>query len=350
MRWYGRIAQCSIVVPRGFAEGAQTAAAALLLAAVVAGCGATRISSRDAPNGSSSEQVARVDDVAISRSELDHWTHAIERGGLVATALGKLEGTPREKALEFLISAGWILGEAQGQGLSPSSTAIESALREKVNAVPNGRAAFEEELASTKRTLADVKLEVKSTLAVARLRDVVLSRLPGVTAAEVASYYARHRQDFYLPQRRVVYLLEGIRGYTHALAIANQVRPGTHLTAPWFREVVSKGLGVGDREKLERLIFATAPGRVTKPLMFIGRWTIAAVRKLIPAGIQPLASVRRELSRMLRTRHRERALKRFAMAFESKWTARTSCNASYVIQKCSQYRGALTQVSPLMGN
>jgi hypothetical protein len=335
----------SIAIPSRATEGILAKAAPLVLAAALTGCGTASVGS----SSSSGELVARIGGTAIDRGEVDHWARAIERGSSVGTALGKISGAPREKALEFLISSGWILGEAQERGLSISSGAVERGLREKIAAAPNGRSEFEEEIAWTRQKLADVKLEVRSVLAAAKLRDAAAERAPAATGAEVMSYYAHHRQSFYLPERRVVYLLEGIRGYTHALALASKVRPGTRLSRPWFREIVSKTPGTGDREKLVHMIYATAQGRVTRPAMFNGGWVLAVARKLIPAGIQPLTLVRGEVSKAVAAQHRERALRRFADAFARKWSARTSCSPAYVIQKCAQYRGTLTQENPLTG-
>jgi len=260
-----------------------------------------------------------------------------------------MSGTPRKKALEFLISSSWLVGEAQEQGFSISKGAVEAGLLEKIDAAPNGRSGFEEEIASTGQTLADVKLEVKSILAATALRSAAAKHVPAVTSAEVARYYAHHRRSFYLPDRRVAYLNEDIHDYSRAVAVARRVRPGARPTRPWFREVVSRSPGGGDRERLVNMIFATTPGRVTTPALFNGRWVLAFVWKLIPAGIQPLVAVRGELSNNLAAQHREQALKRFADAFARKWSARTSCSPAYVIQKCARYRGAVTQRNPLTG-
>ena len=230
--------------------------------------------------------------------------------------------------------------------------AIEHALQQRINAAAgDGRSEFEEEIASTGQTLADVKLEVESALAAARLRDAVARRVPVVTTAEVTDYYAHHRQSFYLPQRRIVDLIEHIPGYRQAIALGKQLGPGARFARRANRELVHVESPAEAKERgngpLVQMIFAATPGRVARPATFFGGWTIGVVRKVIPPEIQPLAAVRRELAKTLAAQRRKQALARFAAAFASKWTARTSCSPAYVIQKCAQYRGALTQVNPL---
>jgi hypothetical protein len=341
----GRRAKLSKALLCRVREGALASVASLLLAAGLAGCGGA---SATPSNSSSREVVARVGAVAIDRATVEHWARAIQRGNSVATALGKISGTPPQRALGFLISANWILGEAEEQGLAISNAAVERQLQQKIDTVPNGRAEFQEDLASTGQTLADVRLEVSSRLAVSRLREAVARRVQAVTAAQVAGYYSRHRGSFYLPDRRIVYLIEGIHEYRHALALARRVRPGARLTLPWFREVVSRTPEVADRGALAHMVFAATPGRVAGPAMFFGDWVLAVVRKLIPAGIQPLSAVRGELSKTLTVQRREQTLERFAAAFVRRWTRRTLCSPGYVVQKCSQYRGVLAQGNPLV--
>jgi len=330
--------------------GASAVVVPLLLAAVLTGCGSASSTS----SSSSSEVVVHVGEAAIDRAEVDHWANAITRGNSVGTALGRTSGTPRERALEFLISSNWIIGETEERGLSISNAAVERGLREKIDALPNGRSEFQEELSSTGQTLADVKLEVKATVAVARLRAAVASRVPPITGAEVASYYSAHRQRFYLPDRRLVDLVEQIPGYAHAVALGKQLGPGSGFAKRAIRELVHRETPAEAASlpngKLVHMIFAATPGRVAGPAIFNGQWVLAVVRKLIPAGIQPLAAVRGELSKTLAAERRQRALKRFAAAYIRKWTASTSCSPGYVVQRCSVYRGALvTEVDLLTG-
>ncbi len=320
--------------------------AVLLPIAALAGCGSA--------SGTSGAVVVRVGDDSIGRSRVEHWAGAIGRGNSVGTALGPTSGTPRERALEFLISSSWVLGEAADEGLSISSAAVEQGLREKIDALPNGRSEFDEELSSTGQTPADVKLEVKSSLAAAMLRNAVAKRVPAVTPIELASYYARHRHSFLLPDRRSVDLIEAIQGHAHAIALGKRLGPGAPFAKGAIRELVRRETPAEivnrNNGQLIHTIFAATPGRVAGPARFNGGWVLAVVRKLIPAGIQPLSAVRGELSKTLAVGRRDRALKQFAAAFVRKWTARTSCSPGYIVQKCSEYRGAHAgERNPLTG-
>ncbi len=323
-------------------------ATALLLAAGLAGCGTA-----SGTSGGSSDVVIRVGSTTINRAEVDHWARAISRGNSVGASLGRTSGSPRERALRFLISASWALGEDERQRLSISDAAVERGLQEKIRGAPNGRPELNEELASTGQTLADVKLEVKVTLSVARLRDAVVKHVPAVTGAEVASYYAHHRQRFYLPDRRLVDLVEQIPGYRRAVSLGKRLGPGARFAKRAIRELVHRETPAEAAKlpngQLVHMIFAATPGRVAGPALYNGQWVLVVVRNLIPAGVQPLAVVRGELSKTLAAERRAQSLKRFAAAYVRRWTASTSCSPGYVVQKCSQYRGVLIREGPLTG-
>ncbi len=325
-----------------------------LLAAGLSGCGTASGISSSVSSATSSETVARVGHAAIDRGEVEHWASAIKLGNAVATALGQVSGTPRERALKFLISSHWILGEAAERGLSISSAAVERGLRQKIDAMAGGRRELEEELSSTGQTLADLRLEVKASLAVRRIRDAVGRRAAPVGRAEVMSYYARHRRRFYVPERRLVDLLEQIQGHAHAVALGKQLGSGARFAKHAIHELVRRQTEAeaanSSNGQLVRMVFAATPGRVAGPALYIGEWVLAVVRKLIPARIQPLAAVRGELSKSLILERRQQALRRFAAAYIREWSARTSCSPGYVVRGCSGHRGApAAEDNPLIG-
>jgi hypothetical protein len=79
---------------------------------------------------------------------------------------------------------------------------------------------------------------------------------------------------------------------------------------------------------------------------------LLVVRKLVPAdGATPLSKVSAEIAQRLSGEREQRALEQFLEAYRHEWTAKTSCHAGYVVQKCSEYRGRLTpEGDPLEGD
>ena len=63
----------------------------------------------------------------------------------------------------------------------------------------------------------------------ARLRDAVEKRVSALTTAEVAGYYAHHRRNFYVPDQRVVYLIEHLSSHASAVALGKRIGPGARF-------------------------------------------------------------------------------------------------------------------------
>jgi hypothetical protein len=318
-------------------------ATTLLLGAGAQGCGGAR----------SSRVVVRVGAVVIDRAMADHWARAIALGSAVAGALGRSSSTPRQKALDFLISANWAIGAAAERGLEVSREAIARGLKEKIEAVPNGRGEFEEEIAATGQTLADVKLEVKAALALARLREFLSTRVPPVTQAQVADYYKNHLQSFRVPDRRWVDLIDEIHGYAHAVALGKRLGPGERFRKRAMRELVTRDTPYEDshhdwKAPMLHAIFATPPGRLGGPVSFHYRWVLFVVRRRVPGRIKPLRDVEAEITERLSEQHNRQALASFSVAYRREWAAKTSCEPGFVVQKCSEHRGKLAPEGGLL--
>jgi hypothetical protein len=348
----GRRAKLSKALLCRVSGGALASVASLLLAAGLAGCGGASATPSDS---SSREVVARVGAVAIDRRAVEHWARAIALGSTVAGSLGQSTPTPRQKALEFLISANWAIGAAAQRGLAVSEEAVRRGLNERIEAAAGRRSEFQEEIASTGQTLADVKLEVKAALASRRLRESLSRSVPRVTQAQIADYYKRHLQSFRVPERRWVDLIEEIHGYAHAVALGKRLGAGKLFARRAMRDLVARETPYEDahhdwKAAMLHAIFATPPGRVGGPVSFHNRWVLLVVRRLVPPSIKPLKEVNAAISQHLFEERHALALASFLRAYRRGWGAKTRCVTGFVVQKCSEYRGRLVPEGNLLAS
>lgn len=320
-------------------------AVALPVVAAVVGCG-----------GSPELVAIRVGEISIRVGAIGHWARLFDLDGRVDGSLGGSHGSPRERALAFVISACWLTGEAVDQGIAISEASIERRLQERIESVPNGKSEFEREISSTGRSIADVKLEIEAESAAAGLRAMVARGVHPVTQASVADYYKRNRRHFSVPEIRVADLIEGIHGTrAAAVALGRRVGPGRRFAEVSLHERVVRPIqsGAARRENgaLVRTIFTAVPGEVAGPTRFNDAWVLVVVRKFIPGRIKPLAAVQTQIAAQLGKERRRLALLRFIAAYRRKWQARTDCSPGFVVQKCSQYRGPVAREgNPLAGS
>jgi hypothetical protein len=311
----------------------------------VAGCGRSR----------QSPVAVRVGATTINDNTVNHWAKVAGLGSEVANTFGQLRGSPRERALEFLISAHWLTGEAADQGLAISDAAIMNRLQARFDAVPSGKREFEKEIASMGQTVEDVKLEIEAESAAAKLRAMVSKRARPVTQADIAEYYARNRAKFTIPGMRVTDLIEAIHGTrAAAIVLGQRLGPGARFAAKAVHERVPRETAregaQRENAQLVNAIFAAVPGRVAGPVRFEHAWVLIVVRKVVAGKVKPLAAVREEITVRLAGMHRRLAMREFTEAYRRRWTARTSCSPAFVVQKCAQYQGpAAPEGNPFAG-
>jgi hypothetical protein len=290
---------------------------------------------------------ARVGDSTISEAAVAHWARVIATGNRVEGFDADAQGDPRQRALELLIAAAWLRGEARALGVAPSGRAVDRALSQRREA--NGAAEFDQALRAAEETVTDVRLEVEARLAAAAIRGVVFSRVSAPSDGEVLAYYRAHRGMFRVPGERTVDLLEGLASPAAARALVGRIGVGERFARKAFHEVLRPPSGARtDIERVTRAIFAARVGIPSRPLRLGGHWTVFVVRRAVPARVRALRVVRGRIVRRLAINRHAQALKAFSSSYPTRWTARTDCHSGYVVQGCARYVGpARSQLDPL---
>jgi hypothetical protein len=318
---------------------------ALLAAVGMLGCGT---------GAQSNSGAARVGNVMIARAAVEHWAGVTGLGVTVGTLLGRLHGNPGEKALEFLISSQWLLGEAARHGIVVSDRSVELALREKLDSLPGGQAALRSKLAATGRTVDDLKLEIKLELAAAMLRTALIRRAPALTRADVLRYYERNRRSFLTPAERVVDLIENLSTPTAARALAARLGTGSRFARRAQRERVPRQTPAEAAHRrngrLVRAIFAVPVGREGGPVSFLGRWVILVVRSELPGTPRPLDEVAGTIAARLLAQRRRAIEPAFLASFRRRWRSETKCEAGFIVPKCIDYKGPLKPEDDPLGS
>jgi hypothetical protein len=296
--------------------------------------------------GAPSERVAvRIDEATIGARLVARWARTLERGGEFDPSLASTQGSARERALEFLISAAWLRGEVAARGLSVSEAEVGRRLQEQFHSHANGRSEVEREIAYFGQTIDDVKFVIEAEVAAAVLRAAVSGQVRPVTHADVVNYYSDNPARFRVPPARVTDLIYGLASKSSAIALGKRLGPGKRFAARALKEELplyapSVQARSGNAE-LIHAIFTAKPDVLVGPVRFGTTWVLAVVRKIVPARIKPLAMLEGEIAtRLSRERHRL-ALLGFLQAYQSKWKAKTYCRPEYVVQKCAQYHGPI---------
>jgi hypothetical protein len=220
------------------------------------------------------------------------------------------------QALEALILARWLSGQAGAQRLRPAGGESPGQLPE-------------------------------------RLAQAVGVHEQAIGEAGIASYYAANPRRYEHPEQRYINIVEHLHSEAEARRVEHRFTPGASMESAGVHEVFAKLPAseiVPRKRAILKAIFAAAPHTLVGPLPLNDLWCFFEVSRVIPRTVEPLAQVHDEIAAQLTGERRQRALARAVAAWRRKWRARTHCSPGYVVQKCSEYRGARAPEAPLVFN
>jgi parvulin-like peptidyl-prolyl isomerase len=253
----------------------------------------------------------------------------------------------RSAALDELITAEWLLGEAATLGIAPTVNAVNAQLaREQETSFPTQQQ-FAAYLKASGQTLVDLRRLVASRLAEESLRTYIAKNTPGVTAGAVGEFYARHRKMFHMPEHRDI---QAIRTWTKSqiLAAKHEIEHGESFGKVAERISIdrpsnehggaTKGIVPGQEERgFDQAIFSSRPHVLVGPLHLRKRYYIFEVTRIEPGHQEPLTHVRSKIERLLPQRSRVDALSSFIASWRIAWRAKTHCDVRYLTQKCANF-------------
>lgn len=328
-------------------SGARLATGFAVTLAVI-GCGGCA-------GGADDSIAVRVGQAAVTSATVNRWMSAMAGGRLPPDPSRRQQ--LREQALAFLIPAQWLLGEAAEQRIEPSGREVRRQLEQKRRAsFPGGAAELNEFLKATGQDESNITFEAKAELASAKIWQVLASRQPAITQAQVASYYARHRQRYLIPEQRALYV-STLKSTAYAKALRRDIETGKKRFADVSKHEtielppIAYSTSGGEDAVLDRAIHFARPHVLVGPVRVHGiDYCMFEVRRITPARQQTLAQVQSSIIHQLADQQQRRALAAFVRAWRLRWTARTHCSPGYVVQKCREYNGPRTPEDPVAFN
>ena len=298
--------------------------------------------------------VVRVRDTPITSVTVSHWM-AVQAGGRTPRTQNQ---ALRAQALDTLISTQWRIGEAREQDVSPSPQEIAQRVAEKERTTfPGGEHEQQEFLNATGETLSDLTLEADSELAAAAIQRRLTSHEPTITKTEVALFYTRHKQRFFIPEQRDL-LTTNRKSAAEATAIKKAVASGKSFATMSTPQTVERLAETDPRERadtrihaaLQKAIYSAKPNTLTGPIRLRADYYLIEVKQITPARFEPLTQAAASIKKQLAEERRRRTISAFISAWRTKWTTRTNCRPGYIMQKCHEYKGPRPPEDPLSLN
>lgn len=319
---------------------------ALILAATTSGIGKPGL-----PSG----EVAHVDDVddgGITQEDLDA---AIAQ----AAAQGGMKKVPAEddpqydslvdQAMQSLILAVWVRGEAAERGLTASETDIEAELKRIKEQSFKNEKEFRQFVKRSKFTPEDVQEQVELTLLRNKLEQDVVGD-GAVSDDQVEDFYESNKEQFKQPSSRDARV---ILNSSKAKAEAAKKALGDDPSEDDWKKVAKKysedqaskdrgGLleslvqGQGDPQ-LDQQVFAAPENELVGPFKTDRGFYVIEVVDVTPESTQPLDEASDAIRQQLASMNQQQLAADFQTDFVDKWTARTICAPEATIQLCRNF-------------
>jgi foldase protein PrsA len=347
-------------------------AALVAASAAIAGCG------NDVPPNA----VAKVGDTVIEKSDFDHWLNAAARGAQPAggenvvvpdppsftkcvaakkrqpVAKGAEKPTDaqlkeqckaeydslKEQVMQFLISAEWILQEAEERDIEVSDAEVRKSFEDQKKETFEKEADYQEFLESSGQTEQDLLFRVRLDLISNEIRQQVLEGTDKISDEDIKEYYEKNKQRFAQPERRDAAVV-----VTRTKAQADEAR--RRLASGESFSAVAKDLSIDEttkdqggklagvakgqqEEEFDKALFAAKRGELSGPVKTQFGWYVFKVTKITPADQQTLEEAKETIRSLIRAEREQKALNDFVEDFRKRYRDETSCADGYVIQDC----------------
>lgn len=346
---------------KGKAAGQQRAAlivfGTLLLVLFIAFAVAEGLGSESVPSG----DVAHISSVP---SEFADISEADLKRATLRQIAGAKEKTPpkpgskkydelQEKAQTELIEGVWIRGAAEELGIEVTEKSVEEELTVvKQQNFPTA-GAYAKFLKESKLTQEEVNHLIELQIFTKKIQEAIGSEASTPSSDAISAYYDAEKEAQFTTKesRDVRLILNEDKGEVEAAKAALEKDSSPENWKKVAKKYSSDptsaskgGLQEGITEEflegpLKAAIFDSPTGELAGPVKFQENYVVVEVVKLTPEKVKTLAEVKAQIESTLGQQTQQEAISEFVSDFQTKWTQRTTCAASFVIEKCSNFKG-----------
>ncbi|HEX5308713.1 MAG TPA: peptidyl-prolyl cis-trans isomerase [Solirubrobacteraceae bacterium] len=263
----------------------------------------------------------------------------------------------KQQVLGFLISANWVIGEAEAQGVKVSDAEVHKQFNQIKSQQFPKEADFQKFLASSGQTVSDLELRVKLDMLSQKIQQKITKdagKKP--SQQEVKSYYEAHKSQYGQPERRNILIIL-TKTQAQAEKAKKEIESGKSFSSVAKAvsiDPVSKAAGgslpgvvKGQEQKaLDEAVFKAQLNVLGGPVKTPFGYYVYEVKKTLPANQQPLSSVQSSIRQQLTAQKQQKALSEFVKNFRKKWEGRTECRSEYSVKDCKGYKAPTTSTSP----
>ncbi|HSD24554.1 MAG TPA: peptidyl-prolyl cis-trans isomerase [Solirubrobacterales bacterium] len=269
----------------------------------------------------------------------------------------------RDQAMQSALQIGWIVGEANRQGLSFTDQQIQQSLGQ-IKSQFKSQQEYEQARDQAGLTEADVLQRAKLQLIQNKIQDDISNSVGSVSDSDARAYYDANKQQFTQPAKRTIRIIQNkdanaINQALQALQADSSPANWKKVAAQYSTDPTSKDKGGlrtdvvpgSFQQPLDDDIFKAPTGQVQGPVTTPTATFIFEVESATPESVQGFddtvssaqggapSKVSDQIKTQIKSQQQQQALTAFGTQFRDYWTNLTQCASDYVVAGCDNFNG-----------
>jgi hypothetical protein len=269
----------------------------------------------------------------------------------------------KDQAVQSALQIGWIVGEANREGLDFTDTQIQQSLQQ-IKSQFKTQQEYEQARDQAGLTEADVLVRARLQLIQNKIQENVQNSVGNVSDTDARDYYNANQQQFTQPAKRTIRIIQNkdanqVNQALQALRADASPANWKKVAAQFSTDPTSKDKGGlrtdvvpgSFQQPLDDEIFNAPTGQVQGPVTTPTGTFAFEVESATPETVQgfdatiasaqggPPSKVADQIKAQIKSQQQQERLTAFGNQFRDYWTNLTQCASDFVVQGCDNFSG-----------
>jgi hypothetical protein len=269
----------------------------------------------------------------------------------------------KDQAVQSALQIGWIVGEANREGLTFTDTQVQQSLQQ-IKSQFKTQQEYEQARDQAGLTDQDVVVRARLQLIQNKIQENVTNSAGSVSDSDARDYYDANKQQFTQPAKRTIRIVQNKDAHQidqayQALRTDPSPANWNKVAAQYSTDPTSKAKGGlrtdvvpgSFQQPLDDDIFKAPLHQVQGPVTTPTASFVFEVESATPEQVQGFddtttsasggapAKVSDQIKTQIKSQQQQEALTAFGQHFRDYWTNLTQCGSDYLVQGCDNFNG-----------
>jgi hypothetical protein len=270
----------------------------------------------------------------------------------------------KDQAVQSALQIGWIVGEANKQGLNFTDTQVQQSY-DQIKSQFKSEQEYVQARDQAGLTEQDVRERARLQLIQNKIQDNISNSAGEVSDSDARDYYEANKQQFTQPAKRTIRIIQNKD--PHQINLAYQALRTDQSAANWKKVAAQYSTDPTSKDKgglrtdvvpgsfqqpLDDDVFSAPIHELQGPVMTPTGNFVFQVETATPESVQGFddtvssaqggapSKVSDQIKTQIQSQQQQEALSAFGEHFRTYWTNLTQCGSDYVVEGCDNFNGA----------